>query len=87
MTLNKESEERTMKIRESRYEKSKLGPRKGTCKDTCYGEQPCDFALAFDRLARKLDLNTVCTESLRTECDELKEKFRSNKIFENREDF
>lgn len=47
--------------------KCKLCPVKKHCKDECYGETPCAFALAFDRLARKLDLKTVCIESLKEE--------------------
>ena len=43
------------------------------CKSECYGENPCDFALAFDRLAHKLDLKTVCIESLKDEIRQMKE--------------
>lgn len=47
--------------------KCKMCPYKKTCRDECYGENPCDFALAFDKLARTIDLKTVCIESLRAE--------------------
>lgn len=47
--------------------KNKLCPYKKTCRDICYGENPCAFAKAFDGLARKIDLKTVCIESLRAE--------------------
>ena len=47
--------------------KCKLCPRKKVCHDVCYGENPCDFALAIDKLARKIDLKTACIESLRKE--------------------
>ena len=40
------------------------------CKDECYGENPCAFALAFDNLARRIDLKTVCIESLKAELQE-----------------
>lgn len=52
--------------------KNKLGPYKKTCRDICYGENPCAFAKAFDGLARKIDLKTVCIESLRAENAALK---------------
>lgn len=51
--------------------KCKLCPMKKHCKDECYGENPCAFALAFDNLGRKIDRKTVCIESLKAE---LKEK-------------
>lgn len=47
--------------------KCKLCPRKRVCRDECYGENPCDFALAFDKLARKIDRKTVCIESLKAD--------------------
>lgn len=53
--------------------KCKFCPMKRHCKDECYGENPCDFALAFDRLAHKLDLKTVCIESLKDEIRQMKE--------------
>ena len=53
--------------------KCKHCPQRKFCKDECYGENPCDFALAFDRLAHKLDLKTVCVESLKDEIRQLKE--------------
>ena len=52
--------------------KCKLCPRKRVCHDECYGENPCDFAVAFDKLARKLDLKTVCIESLKSELENAK---------------
>lgn len=52
--------------------KNKLCPYKKTCRDICYGENPCAFAKAFDGLARKIDLKTVCIESLRAENAALK---------------
>lgn len=35
--------------------RSKLCPYRKRCADTCYGENPCDFALAFDDLSKKLE--------------------------------
>lgn len=52
--------------------KNKFCPYKKTCRDICYGENPCAFAKAFDGLARKIDLKTVCIESLRAENAALK---------------
>lgn len=52
--------------------KNKFCPCKKTCRDNCYGENPCAFAKAFDGLARKIDLKTVCIESLRAENAALK---------------
>lgn len=34
--------------------KCKTCPHRKTCRNECYGENPCDFALAFDRLSRKI---------------------------------
>lgn len=53
--------------------KCKHCPQRKYCKDECYGENPCDFALAFDKLARRIDLKTVCIESLKEEIRQLKE--------------
>ena len=53
--------------------KCKHCPQRKYCKDECYGENPCDFALAFDKLARRIDLKTVCIESLKDELRRLKE--------------
>lgn len=61
-------------------EKCKLCPRKKVCQDECYGENPCDFATAFDRLGRDLDLKTVCIESLRDERDKAKAKVPEHRI-------
>ncbi len=60
--------------------KCKLCPCRKTCKDECYGENTCDFAKAFDRLGHKLDLKTVCIESLRDERDKAKEKVPEHRI-------
>ncbi len=35
--------------------RNKFCPYKKFCREECYGSQPCDFALAFDKLARKLE--------------------------------
>lgn len=47
--------------------KNRLCPYRKTCRDICYGENPCAFALAFDGLSRKIDRKTVCIESLRAD--------------------
>lgn len=52
--------------------KNKFCPYKKVCRDICYGENPCVFAKAFDRLARKIDRKTVCIESLLAENAALK---------------
>lgn len=44
--------------------KCKHCPMKKHCKDECYGENPCAFALAFDKLARRIDLKTRRIKSL-----------------------
>lgn len=31
-------------------------PHWRTCRDECYGDNPCDFAVAFDRLSRKTNM-------------------------------
>lgn len=58
--------------------KNKFCPYKKVCRDMCYGENPCPFAKAFDGLARKIDLNTSCIESLRAENAELKAKLEQS---------
>lgn len=35
--------------------RNKLCPYKKTCSNVCYGSQPCEWALAFDKLSRKLE--------------------------------
>lgn len=35
--------------------RNKFCPYKKFCREECYGSQPCDFALAFDKLSRKLE--------------------------------
>lgn len=57
--------------------KSKLCPYKKTCRDICYGENPCAFAKAFDGLARKLDLKTACVASLRAENAALRQRLEN----------
>lgn len=54
--------------------KCKLCPQRKFCKDVCYGENPCSFALAFDSLARKIDLKQACIESLKAELDKSKKE-------------
>ena len=60
--------------------KCKLCPRKKICRDTCYGENPCDFALAFERLGRKLDLKETCIESLKTERNDARKATQNSEI-------
>ena len=52
--------------------KCKICPRKRVCRGECYGDNPCDFALTFDRLGKKLDRKTVCVESLNAEKTQLR---------------
>jgi len=47
--------------------KCKLCPCKKTCRDECYGENPCEFAKAFDHIEQKI-------ESLRSDHDELERR-------------
>ncbi len=52
--------------------KNKLCPMKKVCRDVCYGENPCCFALAFDGLARKISRKTAYIESLKADAELLK---------------
>lgn len=61
--------------------KCKLCPRRKVCKDECYGENPCDFAVAFDRLGRKIDVKAVCVESLRSELLETEKSVPKHRVF------
>ena len=56
--------------------KNRLCPYRKTCRDICYGENPCAFALAFDGLSRKIDRKTVCIESLRADKAALEAELR-----------
>ncbi len=56
--------------------KNRLCPYRKTCRDICYGENPCAFALAFDGLSRKIDRKTVCIESLRADKSALEAELR-----------
>lgn len=35
--------------------RNKLCPYRRSCADACYGDNPCDFALEFDALSKKLE--------------------------------
>ena len=59
--------------------KCKHCPYRKHCNDACYGENPCAFAVAFDKLARKIDIKTVCIESLRAEIEKLKSEGKNEK--------
>lgn len=61
--------------------KCKMCPRQRICSDECYGENPCDFALAFDRIGKRIDLKTACVESLREEQDERQKTMPERRIF------
>lgn len=56
--------------------KNRLCPYRKTCRDICYGENPCAFALALDGLSRKIDRKTVCIESLRADKSALEAELR-----------
>lgn len=58
----------------SNMKKCKHCPMKKHCKDECYGENPCAFALTFDNLARRIDLKTVCIQSLRADLQKMNDK-------------
>lgn len=60
--------------------KCKACPYKKTCKNECYGENPCSFAKAFDNLGKKLGLKTACIESLRSQRDEALAKVPEHRI-------
>lgn len=47
--------------------KCKDCPHKKTCRDECYGDNPCDFALAYDRLARKVKARDDIIQKQRVE--------------------
>ena len=54
--------------------KCKLCPHKKVCRDACYGDDPCSFALAFDGLARKLKRKDDRIKSLEAENKQLNER-------------
>lgn len=56
--------------------KNRLCPYRKTCRDICYGENPCAFALTFDGLSRKIDRKAVCIESLRADKAALEAELR-----------
>ena len=58
--------------------KNKLCPDRKVCRCECYGENPCEFSKAFDRIARKLDLRQVAIDSLRAEQDATAERNGKN---------
>ena len=49
-------------------------PYKGHCNDVCYGETPCDFAVKFDQMQRKINRLTEENASLKKENAELKQR-------------
>lgn len=61
--------------------KCKMCPRWRVCRDECYGENPCDFALVFDQIEKRLGLKETCIESLRSERDEALERVPAHRVF------
>lgn len=61
--------------------KCKLCPHKRTCRDACYGDNPCDFAKAFDRLGARIDLKEVCIQSLKAERDAAQKNVLQHRVF------
>lgn len=47
--------------------KCKACPHKKTCRDECYGENPCHFAWAYDRLTRKVEARDDVIQRQRVE--------------------
>lgn len=50
-------------------EKCKGCPRKKICRDECYGDNPCDFAKAFDAMTRKIDRRDSTIQKLKTQIE------------------
>lgn len=61
--------------------KCKKCPRWRVCRNECYGESPCEFAVAFDQIGKKLDTKTTCAESMKAERDEARGKAPVHRIF------
>lgn len=61
--------------------KCKKCPRWRVCRGECYGESPCEFALAFDRIGKRLDIKTACVESMRAERDEGQKRDPVHRIY------
>lgn len=55
----------------SAAKRNKLCPYKRLCRDTCYGENPCAFAKAFDGLQEKIDRLKAENQTLRAENEDL----------------
>lgn len=49
-------------------------PYKGHCTNVCYGENPCDFALKFDKMQKKITRLGAENEALKKENAALKAK-------------
>ena len=52
-------------------------PYKGHCTNVCYGENPCDFALKFDKMQRKINRLTEANAALTKENAELKRRLET----------
>lgn len=61
--------------------KCRLCPMRRTCRDECYGETPCAFALAFHDLGLTISRKEVCIESLMSERDEAMKKVPEHRVF------
>ena len=61
--------------------RSKLCPYKKTCIDACYGEQPCDFALAFDKLQNQLEWYKDKLHKVVSEYKKVTEKAPERRVF------
>ena len=58
--------------------RSRLCPRKKVCRGDCYGEMPCDFAVAFDKLASRLERKEASIHALKTELAKTKTSEENN---------
>lgn len=59
-------------------------PYKKTCRQTCYGSQPCEWALAMDKLVRKLERWKGKAEELErklTKANQLVPRFYGDYVF------
>lgn len=64
--------------------RSKQCPYKKTCYNVCYGSPPCDFALAFDHMERRLEWWKSKVEALerKLKCtDRLVPRFYGDYVF------
>ncbi len=61
----------------SKTGKNRQCPYRGHCSNECYGENPCDFALKFDKMQKKINRLIDKNAALKKENEELNRRLKT----------